>query len=215
MYKNVSELWKYLEAVLKLPTRYENGRFGQYMDGCYCYDCVCLIKSFPWCDGIAGKYPKYKKNNVKDDWIGALYQQATMKSTDINTVPNYGIWIVYKKNAHVAVYNATKGQIIEAAGKSVARVRKTSFNKNDWDKWSNLYWCGDVTPKSSPKKFNLLNVPVYKDAYSESIGTRTGVYYLWSGEIINGRVRMTNSPQKAGVKGQVSFYVDKSVAGLH
>ena len=54
----------------------------------------------------------------------------------------------------------------------------------------------------------LNNVPVYSSEKGSTIGNRTGTYYAWDETIINGRVRVTNSPARVGVKGQVSFWVE-------
>lgn len=47
-----------------------------------------------------------------------------------------------------------------------------------------------------------------------SYGCRSGSYYLWSSDSKNGRIRVTNSPSKVGVAGQVSFWVNLSDIGL-
>ena len=56
--------------------------------------------------------------------------------------------------------------------------------------------------------YTLNNVPVYGTEKGPSIGKRSGVYYVWGNTVRNGRVRMTNSPARVGVPGQVSFWVE-------
>ncbi len=56
----------------------------------------------------------------------------------------------------------------------------------------------------------LSDTPVYANSGDASIGNRTGNYYLWSDEVVNGRVRVTNDPNRVGVSGQVSFWIDQS-----
>ncbi len=58
--------------------------------------------------------------------------------------------------------------------------------------------------------YELKNIPVYDSETGETVGKRTGTYYLWSAETKNGRVRMTNDKGRAGRPGQVSFWVDKT-----
>lgn len=63
---------------------------------------------------------------------------------------------------------------------------------------------------SQPKKGNeytLNNCNVYASELGQSIGKRSGKYYVWSNEVKNGRIRMTNAPERCGVGGQVSFWV--------
>ena len=56
-------------------------------------------------------------------------------------------------------------------------------------------------------KFDLRDTPIYNSESGKSIGTRSGTYYVWSDEVKNGRVRMTNSATRVGVNRQVSFWV--------
>ena len=56
-------------------------------------------------------------------------------------------------------------------------------------------------------KFDLRDTPIYNSESGKSIGTRSGTYYVWSDEVKNGRVRMTNSAARVGVNRQVSFWV--------
>lgn len=57
-------------------------------------------------------------------------------------------------------------------------------------------------------KVKLADVAAYGSESGKTIGTRSGIYFVWSDETKNGRVRMTNSAARVGVNGQVSFWVD-------
>ena len=64
-------------------------------------------------------------------------------------------------------------------------------------------------------KVELRNVHAYSsESALSAYGTRSGIYYLWDGTVRNGRVRLTNSINKVGVPGQVSFWVTISEIGL-
>lgn len=152
-YGSMEDLWRYLKDVLKLNTKYQNGSYGQCENGIYLYDCVCLIKSYPWCDGTAGKTPQYRLNNVPDDWIGALYEKAATKGT-MEKLPEKGILAVYLNSEHIGIYNAATKTVIEccagAANKVVERDR--SFydgTQYAWNKWSDIYWCPQKKAKRS------------------------------------------------------------------
>lgn len=56
-------------------------------------------------------------------------------------------------------------------------------------------------------KFDLRDTPIYNSESGKSYGRRSGTYYVWSGDVRNGRVRMTNSAARVGVNKQVSFWV--------
>ncbi len=58
-------------------------------------------------------------------------------------------------------------------------------------------------------KLNLLNEPSYNSSTSKSvISYRTGAFYVWSAEVVNGRIRITNHPSRVGVAGQVTCWID-------
>lgn len=157
MYKTTTDLWSYLVNVKALNTSYNSGAFGQKIGNKFYYDCVCLIKSFPWCNAKAGGTPIYKDNDIADDWIGGLYQKATNKSYDMSKLPTDKISLVYVDNSHIGVYNPTTKTVIECCAGNTNRVVERDFHYYDntsyeWNKWSNLYWCEDVkatSPKSS------------------------------------------------------------------
>lgn len=56
----------------------------------------------------------------------------------------------------------------------------------------------------------LNNTPVYSGETGNTIGKRTGTYYIWSNQVTNNRVRMTNSVANVGKVGQVSFFISKT-----
>lgn len=147
-YGNMSGLWDYLMDILeKVPNKYKSGGFGKKdTDGKTMYDCICIIKSYPWCNGVAGAEPKYKANDIADDWLGNVYIYASKKSTNMSEIPTEGIWLVYLNNEHVGVYNAATGTVIEARGGSTGKVVERDLHYYDgtqyaWNKWSDLYWC--------------------------------------------------------------------------
>ncbi len=146
-YKTTYDLWNYLQDVLNKQTEYKLGKFGQTSNGKYQYDCVCLIKSFPWCDGVAGQAPVYQKNGIADDWIGAFFEKASIKSKDMGQIPMSGIYLIYMNNDHIAVYNADTKTEIECCAGQTMKVVERPLNYYDadpryiWNKWSTLYWC--------------------------------------------------------------------------
>lgn len=161
-YKNMSTLWNYLVDILEdVPNEYKLGKFGQKANGKCQYDCVCLIKSFPWCNGKAGSTPQYKANNIADDWLGNLYVYADKKSDKMSELPKEGIWLVYLNNEHIAVYNAATGTTIECCAGNTMKVVERDLHHYDgskyqWNKWSDLYWCpqGETNTRSTIRKTN-------------------------------------------------------------
>lgn len=69
-----------------------------------------------------------------------------------------------------------------------------------------------VTPTviEAGTRIELNNIPVFSSENGATIGNRTGTYYAW--ETVDAattkRIRMTNHPNRVGVKGQVSFFIE-------
>lgn len=56
---------------------------------------------------------------------------------------------------------------------------------------------------------SLKNEPLYVSSTIKTrAGTVNGTYYAWSSEVINGRIKITNAKTKAGIKGQVTGWID-------
>lgn len=55
----------------------------------------------------------------------------------------------------------------------------------------------------------LSNTAIYNTASTASVASRrTGTYYLWSTQVIGGRIRITNKPDRVGVPGQVTGWMN-------
>lgn len=68
---------------------------------------------------------------------------------------------------------------------------------------------------STGTKLNLSSVALYGSSTAASKATtKTGTYYLWDGEAVNGRVRITNSSANVGEAGQVTGWISLTDASL-
>lgn len=68
---------------------------------------------------------------------------------------------------------------------------------------------GTTTALKAGQSVTLKNEPLYISATAEKkSGSVNGTYYIWSDEVITGRIRITNSKTKAGVRGQVTGWID-------
>lgn len=192
-YGNMSNLWNYLIEILEnVPNEYKLGKFGQKTNGKCQYDCVCLIKSYPWCSGKAGAVPQYKANGIADDWLGNLYVYAKEKSTDMSKLPTTGIYLVYLNNEHIAVYNSATGTTIECCAGNTMKVVERDIHHYDgtkyqWNKWSDLYWCpqGETNTRSTIKKINNTN--------SDTSTSVADTYTVVSGDTMYGIARKFNT----------------------
>ena len=61
----------------------------------------------------------------------------------------------------------------------------------------------------------LNNTPCYtSESAKESYGKKSGTFYLWDDVVKNGRIRITNKPERVGVAGQVTCWVAIADIGL-
>ena len=62
-------------------------------------------------------------------------------------------------------------------------------------------------------KLSLSNVALYVSSTAKTkASTKSGTYYLWDNEVINGRVRITDSTSNVGKVGQVTGWISESDA---
>lgn len=73
---------------------------------------------------------------------------------------------------------------------------------------------GTATPKSGAS-VKLSKVALYASSTaSKKSNTITGTYYLWDGDVIKNRIRITNAKSRVGKSGQVTGWVNVSDLGL-
>ena len=66
---------------------------------------------------------------------------------------------------------------------------------------------------SAGSKLNLNNVDLYVSSTAKTAASKkTGTYYVWSTEVINNRIRITNSTSNVGKSGQVTGWISYSTA---
>lgn len=64
-------------------------------------------------------------------------------------------------------------------------------------------------------KFTTSGIDFYKSSTDKDpVARKSGTFYIWSDEIKNGRVRITNAPNKVGVTGQVTAWVNREDINL-
>jgi hypothetical protein len=79
------------------------------------------------------------------------------------------------------------------------------------------------TPEEPPKtapivregaKLTLKNTPLYVSATEKNKASdKSGVFYIWGDEVLNGRIRITNRKSNVGVQGQVTGWIDVESIG--
>ena len=66
-----------------------------------------------------------------------------------------------------------------------------------------------LTACNTGQALTLKNEPLFATAYTDKkAGSVYGTFYVWSGTVINGRIRITNEKSKVGISGQVTGWID-------
>ena len=66
-----------------------------------------------------------------------------------------------------------------------------------------------LTALKAGQAITLKNEPLYISSTATALSGRVnGTYFVWSDEVVKGRIRITNAKSKAGIKGQVTGWID-------
>ena len=125
-------------------------------------------------------------------------------------------YIFASTNADTALKNwkafkeTVKNYMNGISGSSNGNSNTNSSNSNSSNGGSSASSAVEV---SAGKKLNLQNVNLYGSSTSQtSVGTKSGVYYVWSSDVANSRIRITNSLANVGVPNQVTGWINYSDA---
>lgn len=89
------------------------------------------------------------------------------------------------------------------------KKKTTSSTSNKKPNTSTTIVNSDVTTLKSGTKLNLSKVGLYATSTTKTkSSTKTGVYYIWSNEVVNNRVRITNNKVNVGKSGQVTGWIN-------
>lgn len=65
--------------------------------------------------------------------------------------------------------------------------------------------------RKAGQKVYLNKAPLYSNSTTNTVANyKTGTYYLWSGEVVNNRIRITNKTSNVGKSGQVTGWINTS-----
>ena len=116
-------------------------------------------------------------------------------------------WFANKSCPGDYLYNL-HGKIAEEVNKklgtSTSSIGSTASNSQSKPNLSAL---------TAGTKLDLKNVALYASASAKTkAGTKTGTYYVWSSDVVNNRIRITNSKTNVGKSGQVTGWIALSTA---
>ena len=185
---------------------------------------------------ITGKFPKMYGN--AEDW----WDEAKKAGYETGPVPKLGAICVWRAGqthnsadgaGHVAIVEQIKanGDIVtsnsawkglEFYTQEITKVSGYMYASNR--PFLGFIYCGvefesDPTPASGTvmagKTVALNNIACYSsESAKTSYGAKTGTFYLWDDAVKNGRIRITNSPSRVGVAGQVTCWINVADVGL-
>lgn len=136
----------------------------------------------------------------------SLYANATVAKVSSNKTGIFYIWSTEVVNGRIRITNT--------AARVGVKGQVTGFIKYD-DAVKAAGAKETVAAKTIKKgsKLQLNKVALYANATKVlKAATKTGTFYIWSTEVINGRIRITNSPANVGKSGQVTGFIKLSDA---
>lgn len=148
-----------------------------------------------------------KRNNIKKLlWKGdkSLIGQVDKQNMTVHR------WFANKSCPGDYLYNL-HGKIAEEVNKklgvSTSSIGSTASSSKPKPKPSSS------SELASGTKLNLKNVALYASASAKTkAGTKTGTYYVWGSDVVNNRIRITNSKTNVGKSGQVTGWIALSTA---
>ena len=138
----------------------------------------------------------------------ALYELKATKATavyvevEFHDVPEYAKWIIDHP-----------GEIAEAICKGVCDYYKVKYIEEAVNSDEITV---ETEPDTVPTTANLIKgaalkltkEPLYISSTAKNqASTVTGTYYIWGTDVINGRIRITNRAERAGISGQVTGWI--------
>lgn len=104
--------------------------------------------------------------------------------------------------------------IFTSHGTGAAKMINVTTNPNVAGSWINPNTSAQTTPNtpSAPntnagRRVELRSVPLFASSNGNQVGTRTGAHWIWSNQVVNGRIRITNQANRVGVANQVTGWV--------
>ena len=135
------------------------------------------------------------------------YTSETVKTSYTTKSGTFYLWDATVKNGRIRITN--KPERVGVAGQVTCFVSVADIGLKADDVPVPVPAPAPSTPAiKAGTQCVLKSTPVFSSESGPCIGTRTGVYYTWDSTVKNGRIRMTNSPARVGVKGQVSFFIE-------
>lgn len=176
----VNEFIDTLTRIEKEPTKYLSGGWGHYIDGKWCFDCICLIKAVLWGFNFNKNKPRgggavYTSNGVPDIGENSMINQCKNVSSDFTNIKKGEmLWM----DGHAGVY-VGDGNVIEAtAGWDTWKVIKSQIGKNgertyngkggsrNWEKHGFLpyvdYTENEIVEPVEPKEEEPIEEPKFK-----------------------------------------------------
>lgn len=137
-YGNMCTMKKYESKKRQYPSHYTEKRKSGYMKDIElkrrCADCVGMIKSFFWTNGIYDSDPHYATNHCPDKSANGLFKMCK-KTGDIKSIPDIPGLVVWK-DGHIGVY-VGGGYTVEMRGFDYDCI-KNEVKKGSWKKWGML-----------------------------------------------------------------------------
>lgn len=164
-------------------------------------------KSTPDQAGVVVSVNKTAKTFVvvegnKDDSVGTRTMAVNSKFIRGFICPNFPVVIETVKASNPSA------QAVTAVASLTAEISQEEVNPSTSANKIEVVGTGTLSKVPAGTALKLVNTELYASAKAKNYSSKkTGTYYIWSVDTINGKVRITNSEKNVGVKGQVTGWI--------
>lgn len=119
----------------------------------------------------------------------------------------------YEEPNTIALNTCSNESTIEYIQSAIPENTNQSVPQNQISNNVETVGRGTLSKVAAGSTMKLNNSPIYASPNAKNSSyKKTGIYYIWSVDTVNGRVRITNSLSNVGVKRQVTGWVDVNEA---
>ncbi len=193
---------------------------------------------YAWCDVFVDWcfYQLTGQNKTKAEALecqtgtlgaGTGYSEGYYKAAGrLDSTPKVGDQVFFQQNGNCVhtgiVETVTSSKITTIEGNSGNQVKRNSYSLTNsyirsfghplYDEEETTTTTTEVTATlDAGTEITLSGANLYASSgASKAAGTKTGMFYIWSSAVSNGRIRITNSAANVGKTGQVTGWVDTS-----
>ena len=158
----------------------------------------------------AGNYIVSEKTQINSAYLCAhLCKMIGVTADMVDTYVLRHYDVTHKNCPAQYVSNSTQWVQFKTWVKNILKTGNHTKSSNISTTKPNTTTSASAISLKSGTKLTLKNVSLYISSTSATkVATKTGTYYIWNGNVVNNRIRITNSSANVGKSGQVTGWIN-------